>query len=353
METMTILDKCFVFFEFFMKNPIIISALFGILLLGLFLLNSKIPQKIKNIFFVTIYMFIVTILYIRYHRYFLDSLDSVITIVLSNLYFPSLGLIFILFIVSILIELYVICSKKLVKIEKIVHTLFFSLYQFFFFSLFFNIEKSQIDLTESLALYDHKSIMSMIELSVFIFMIWMFVWFSIKYYYFLKQRLTDKTNKKNSLKEMEEFKQKLKEEKRAELLKLKEKLEKNKEDEISVFKMQLIEEVKKQCKVIQEHMNDEKREEINRIERELEEETRKEWVRRMKEINLSHEQEFKIYKEKLEIELREELQKEVYKKVGPDSKMANTFASVHLDDIEILDVPLEPDIEILEIGDDV
>ena len=111
METMTIFDKCFVFFEFLMKNPTIIFIFFLIFLLGIFLLNKKISPKIKNVFFVILYFSIMIILWIRYHKYFLESVDSVVTILLSNLYFPSLGLVFLLFIIAVLLELYILFSK--------------------------------------------------------------------------------------------------------------------------------------------------------------------------------------------------------------------------------------------------
>ena len=185
METMTIFDKCFVFFEFLMKNPTIIFIFFLIFLLGIFLLNKKISPKIKNVFFVILYFSIMIILWIRYHKYFLESVDSVVTILLSNLYFPSLGLVFLLFIIAVLLELYILCSKTSSNIEKNIYTFFFSIYQFFFISLFWLIEKYHIDLSDSLALYENKNMMSILNLEILTFILWILVYIGIKYFYFL------------------------------------------------------------------------------------------------------------------------------------------------------------------------
>ncbi len=344
METMTIFDKCFVFFEFLMKNPTIIFIFFLIFLLGIFLLNKKISPKIKNVFFVILYFSIMIILWIRYHKYFLESVDSVVTILLSNLYFPSLGLVFLLFIIAVLLELYILCSKTPSNIEKNIYTFFFSIYQFFFISLFWLIEKYHIDLSDSLALYENKNMMSILNLEILTFILWILVYIGIKYFYFLKNRV----EKKHSILEIEDLKRKLKNEKIDALQKIKEELQENKEREISLFKVALVEEVKRQFQGMKDCMKKQKEEDLLQIEKEIERQKNEQLLQRVKQIELAQQREFAMYKEKLEKELRIELQVEAEKK-----KISSAFISQNLDDIEILEVTQPPSIEILDLGDDV
>ena len=343
METMTILDKCFVFFEFLMKNPTIIFMFFLIFLLGIFLLNKKISQKIKNIFFVIVYFSIMIGLWIRYHKYFLKSMDSVVTVLLSNLYFPSLGLVFLLFIVAVFMELYILCSKKSSNVEKNIYTLFFSIYQFFFISLFWMIEKYHIDLSDSLTLYDNKNMMSILNLEILIFVLWILFYIGIKYFYFLKNR----AQRNDSILEIEELKRKLKNEKINTLQRIKEELQNNKEKEISLFKNSLIEEVKRQFQNMKDCMIKQKEEDLCQIQREIERQKNEQLIQKVKQIELAQQREFAMYKEKLEKELRLELQAEAEKK-----KMSFAFISQNLDDIEILEVTQPSSIEILDLGDD-
>lgn len=162
-----------------------------ILFLLLFLLgvvNIKANNKILPIFLTAI--FCVSILgFVIYHStYVAMCIDTFIMKVMDYYYFPSTVVFFFLFFIAVLIFIYTLFSKKLLLWKKIFNYGIMSII-FLFFSMFVgSANLNHVDLADTVSLYQHDQILSIVQLSNLVFLCWIVVSFFYHLYLFFRRK---------------------------------------------------------------------------------------------------------------------------------------------------------------------
>lgn len=166
-----------------------------ILFLLLFLLgvvNIKANNKILPIFLTAI--FCVSILgFVIYHStYVAMCIDTFIMKVMDYYYFPSTVVFFFLFFIAVLIFIYTLFSKKLLLWKKIFNYGIMSII-FLFFSMFVgSANLNHVDLADTVSLYQHDQILSIVQLSNLVFLCWIVVSFFYHLYLFFRRKFDKK-----------------------------------------------------------------------------------------------------------------------------------------------------------------
>ena len=187
----------------FEKMKMIIELLFSsfmflelfLLFLLLFLLgvvNNKANNKILPIFLTVI--FGVSILgFVIYHStYVAMCIDTFIMKVMDYYYFPSTVVFFFLFFIAVLIFIYTLFSKKLLLWKKIFNYGIMSII-FLFFSMFVgSANLNHVDLADTVSLYQHDQILSIVQLSNLVFLCWIVVSFFYHLYLFFRRKFDKK-----------------------------------------------------------------------------------------------------------------------------------------------------------------
>lgn len=166
-----------------------------ILFLLLFLLgvvNIKANNKILPIFLTAI--FCVSILgFVIYHStYVAMCIDTFIMKIMDYYYFPSTVVFFFLFFIAVLIFIYTLFSKKLLLWKKIFNYGIMSII-FLFFSMFVgSANLNHVDLADTVSLYQHDQILSIVQLSNLVFLCWIVVSFFYHLYLFFRRKFDKK-----------------------------------------------------------------------------------------------------------------------------------------------------------------
>ena len=130
--------------------------------------------------------FVVGIL-ISYTTYVTTSVDSFIKEIMNYIYFPSTVVYFFIMLFVTIMILYTLFSRKLTTFKKIFNYSFFSLLYFFFMSFVALASADGVDLMDITKLYENEIILSLVQISNFILLIWiLYTSFYHLYLYFKK-----------------------------------------------------------------------------------------------------------------------------------------------------------------------
>ena len=130
--------------------------------------------------------FVVGIL-ISYTTYVTTSVDSFIKEIMNYIYFPSTVVYFFIMLFATIMILYTLFSRKLTTFKKIFNYSFFSLLYFFFMSFVALASADGVDLMDITKLYENEIILSLVQISNFILLIWiLYTSFYHLYLYFKK-----------------------------------------------------------------------------------------------------------------------------------------------------------------------
>lgn len=166
-----------------------------ILFLLLFLLgvvNIKANNKILPIFLTVIFGISILGFVIYHSTYVAMCIDTFIMKVMDYYYFPSTVVFFFLFFIAVLIFIYTLFSKKLLLWKKIFNYGIMSII-FLFFSMFVgSANLNHVDLADTVSLYQHDQILSIVQLSNLVFLCWIVVSFFYHLYLFFRRKFDKK-----------------------------------------------------------------------------------------------------------------------------------------------------------------
>lgn len=179
----------YIFSSFLSVEMLILSFLLFFILVVNLKKNNFIIQMIA----IGIYLGFVIGIVISYTTYVKTCMDSFVKLIMNYVYFPStIVYFFIIFFVSIMI-LRTLFTKKLTKFKKIINYLFFSVLYFFFMSFIVLAAYDGVDLLDIVNLYQNDIILSLVQVSNFILVIWiLFTAFYWLYQYFKKNYDSEK-----------------------------------------------------------------------------------------------------------------------------------------------------------------
>lgn len=201
MNQLTFLDKIHVLFELLISSPIIIGIfVFSMILMILLFFYSKINKKIIKYIFILIYVSLIGFAIYKYGSYFLTSIDSFLTLFMANIYFPIIPVYVVIMVISFIIMIITLSKKKGFKFVKIINTVFFTLIQMLFALFIYIVESNKIDVSANSNLYSNEQTMTLLELGMGLFVVWMIILVII---FYLKK--ADKIFKVKKTEEQDDF----------------------------------------------------------------------------------------------------------------------------------------------------
>lgn len=190
---LSLFEKMKMIFELLFSSFMFLELFLLFLLLFLLgVVNNKANNKILPIFLTVI--FGVSILgFVIYHStYVAMCIDTFIMRIMDYYYFPSTVVFFFLFFIAVLIFIYTLFSKKLLLWKKIFNYGIMSII-FLFFSMFVgSANLNHVDLADTVSLYQHDQILSIVQLSNLVFLCWIVVSFFYHLYLFFRRKFDKK-----------------------------------------------------------------------------------------------------------------------------------------------------------------
>lgn len=200
MNQLTFFDKIQVLFKLLFSSPIIIGIfVFSMILMILLFFSSKLNKKIIKYIFIFVYVGIIGFSIIKYGSYFLTSIDSFLTLFMANIYFPIIPIYVAIMIISFIIMI-VTLTKNKTRFIKIINIVFFTLIQMLFALFIYVVEVDNIDLSTNTSLYTNEQTMTLLELGMGLFFVWVLILLVI---FYLKK--ADKIFKSKKTEEHEDF----------------------------------------------------------------------------------------------------------------------------------------------------
>lgn len=184
-----LLEKMKIVFEVLFSSFMSIEIfLFFLLLFLLVLFNIKIKNKIIP-FILTGFLLILIVFFCFYFSsYALICIDTFIMKLMDYYYFPSTVVFFFLFLFMVGVFIFTMFRKKLSMFSKILNY-GCSILVFLFFAMFVSLAiVGGIDLSDTVALYENKQILTVVQVSNFIILFWILITFFYQLYLFFKRK---------------------------------------------------------------------------------------------------------------------------------------------------------------------
>ena len=182
MNQLTFIDKINVLFKMLFSSPIIIGIfVFSMILMILLFFYSKLNKKIMKFIFIVLYVSIIGFAVFKYGKYFLTSIDSFVTLFMANIYFPIIPVYVVIMLISFIIMIVTLSSKNKHRIVKIINTVFFTFIQMLFALFIYVVESNKIDISTNTNLYSNEQTMTLLELGMGLFVVWIIILIIIFY----------------------------------------------------------------------------------------------------------------------------------------------------------------------------
>lgn len=191
-------DKMKIVFDLLFSSFMSIEIfLFFLLLLVLVVVNIKVKNKVVPII-LSIFVFILIIAFvIEFSSYALTCVDSFIMKIMDYYYFPSTVVFFFIFLFMVGIFVYTMFCKKKMPVKKMFNY-FCSVAVFFFFAMFVCLAVfGNLDLADTVSLYDNKQILTVVQVSNLIVLFWIIVTLFYQLYLFFKRKFDNEEKVEN------------------------------------------------------------------------------------------------------------------------------------------------------------
>ena len=186
---LSLLDKFGVIFKYIFSSFLSIEMfILSLLLFIILIVNLKKDNELVQMIAIGVYIgFIIGIL-ISYSTYVKTCVNSFVKAIMNYVYFPSTIVYFFIIIFVTVMILYTLFNKKLTIFKKIVNYAFFSILYFFFMAFIALAAYDSVDLVDVAVLYQNETILSLVQISNLILLIWaLFTGFYHLYIYFKKK----------------------------------------------------------------------------------------------------------------------------------------------------------------------
>ncbi len=186
---MSLLEKLGVIFEYMFSSFLPIGMLLlSLLLLCILLVNVNVENKYINIAAIGIYLGFILGITISYSDYVKLCINGFVKTIMNYIYFPSTFLYFLIFVIVTGLMIYTIFSKKVTKWKRIVNYVIFSILYFLFMSFIVLTVASGVDIYDTVALYKNEIILSIVQVSNLLFLIWVIVTAFYELYKYFKKK---------------------------------------------------------------------------------------------------------------------------------------------------------------------
>ncbi|MBQ9018942.1 MAG: hypothetical protein IJ097_01350 [Bacilli bacterium] len=159
-----------------------------ILLFFILVVNLKRKNVMVQMIAIGVYIGFIIGIFISYTTYVKTCIDSFTKVVMNYIYFPSTIVYFFMIIFITVIILITLFSKKMTMFKKVFNYFFFSVIYFLFMSFISLAAYDGVDLLNIPLLYENDTILSLVQISNFILLIWIiYTAFYYLYKYFKKK----------------------------------------------------------------------------------------------------------------------------------------------------------------------
>lgn len=173
MLQLTLLEKLKILFDLILASPFFIFLLIFTILVFIILLDSKNYKKrqVKKYIF-GIYLLVFIAVIIKHHSSFLSVIDYLINNIFVIFYFPNIAVYGSMIVIINIIMLRSIFSKK-DAIIRTINMASYSIIMYLMLLIVYTITIENIDVYNEISLYSNNALLTLIELSNIIFIIWM------------------------------------------------------------------------------------------------------------------------------------------------------------------------------------
>ena len=172
-------------FSSFLSIEILVLSLLLFCIL-LFSINSH--NKFFQLCSVGVYIGFLIGIIISYNMYVKSCFDSFFKEILNYIYFPSTIVYFFIILFVTIQLIYSIYSKKVTKVKKIINYSFFCILYFFFMSFIALASYDKVDIMDKSVLYQNDTILSIVQVSNFIFVLWILITIFYYLYKYFKRK---------------------------------------------------------------------------------------------------------------------------------------------------------------------
>ena len=170
---LSLLGKFNIIFKYIFSSFLSIEMFILSLLLFLILIvNLKRNNRLVQMIAIGIYIGFVIGILISYTTYVKTCVNSFVKAIMNYIYFPSTVVYFFIIVFVTVMILWTLFSKKITQFKKVINYLFFSVLYFFFMSFIALAAYDGVDLMDVSKLYQNDTILSFVQISNFILLIW-------------------------------------------------------------------------------------------------------------------------------------------------------------------------------------
>ena len=174
MSPLTFQDKLKMVGDVISSSPLYTIALFIVLILVyLFGTTNSTNQKQSRRTYLLIYLAVFFFLMVQYGKNFTTLIDYAVNQVFVGYYFPNIVLYIIMLLIATIITLVSIFHKEITKTIKVTNSIFYGFLVYFLVLILSLINNLKLDVFEITELYSSDKVRSILELSMFLFVIWM------------------------------------------------------------------------------------------------------------------------------------------------------------------------------------
>ena len=186
---MSIVDKLGVILKYIGSSfiPMGLFLLF-VLWLTLLILNVKYKNKVFNVVILGIYIGTLLGIVLSHSDYVLFSIKSTIKLIMNYIYFPSPVIYFFIVLFVLIINILTMFNDKISIVKKIFNYVVATFIYFLFFLFIVRVTMNGILLMDIVNVYNDEVILSLVQISNLIFVIWIVVTCFYKLYLFYKKK---------------------------------------------------------------------------------------------------------------------------------------------------------------------
>ncbi|MBQ9318186.1 MAG: hypothetical protein IJR82_00945 [Bacilli bacterium] len=186
MTNYSVFDKFKILFKTILSNPFFsVSAIFGIILAVLMILDIVKRKKISKRYYVAAWFFIFIFIATKYMKVIPKLIDNLINQIFMTLYFPSIGVYMFLLIVINVGFIYCL-ARNIHKSYKILSGIISIIMDLLFILIVNLILENGIDITSEITLYTNSNLLVLLEMSTALFVSWILLVIFISAYLKLK-----------------------------------------------------------------------------------------------------------------------------------------------------------------------
>ena len=186
---LTLIEKIGTVFKYIFSSFLSIELfILSLLLFIILIINVKRKNLFVQMLDIGVYIGFLLGIIISYTTYVKTSVNSFVKAVMNYVYFPSTVVYFFIMLFVTIALLVSLFSKKMTLFKKIFNYSFFSILYFFFMSFMSLCSYDSVDVIDVTALYENETILSIVQISNFILLIWIiFTCFYHLYRYFKRK----------------------------------------------------------------------------------------------------------------------------------------------------------------------